>query len=122
MMPSAPTAQRSSAPPVNMLYMPSNPPPSFEAFSAKNFVNAAPSSPGIGIMAATRQIPSTIRVKTIRDFSSGILKQLAKVLTMFAIMGGGDRGRYFAAGAACFKATTSQAPPLASIFDLADAL
>lgn len=37
-------------------------------------------------MAATRQIARTIKVKRILDFSSGILKQLAKVLTMLASM------------------------------------
>ena len=31
---------------------------------------------------ASRQIPSTSRVKRIRDFSSGILKQLPKVVKM----------------------------------------
>src|ERR1051325_1914038 len=40
----------------------------------------------MGIMAATRQIPSNSTVKKIRDFSSGILKQLAKVLMMLANM------------------------------------
>src|SRR5947207_9806040 len=42
--------------------------------------------PGTGITAITRQMPRTIRVKMMRDFSSGILKQLANVLAIAASM------------------------------------
>jgi hypothetical protein len=38
--------------------------------------------PGVGIKEARRQMPSTIMVKKILDFSSGILKQLPKVVRM----------------------------------------
>src|SRR5688572_12561942 len=83
MMPSAPMAQRSRAPPVNMLYMPSKPPLSpWAAKSSKYFDSNAPSRPGTGSTEITRQIPRTSRVKMIRDFSSGILKQFANVLMM----------------------------------------
>ena len=78
MMPKAPTAQCSKPPPVNMLYMPRKPPPLFcPALDSKNLASASPSSPGTG----TREV-STTMVKMIRDFSSGILKQLLSVLMM----------------------------------------
>src|SRR6266704_1449078 len=88
MIPKAPTAQRSSAPPVNMLHRVSTPPApaSLAAWFSKYSDHAAPFKPGIGIIAVTRQMPSTISVKMIRDLSSGILKQLTNVLAMAAIM------------------------------------
>src|SRR3954454_21265188 len=142
-MPKAPTAQRSSAPPVNMLYMPRRlPAPCLLAFLAMYSASAPPSKPGIGIMAATRQMPSTIRVKRIRDFNSGILKQFAKVLAMaesmaredyFLVAGGVfAAGAFFAAAASLAIAeplaargrftNTSHVPPLPSILDFAEAL
>src|ERR1019366_5484347 len=57
-------------------------------------------------------------VNKIRDFSSGILKQLPRVLTM-------ERNiirYYFLAGAAGFLERISTEPPLASILVLAEAL
>src|ERR1017187_2591127 len=89
----------------------------------------------MGINAASRQIASTPTVNKIRDFNSGILKQLANVLTMLRNMVWG-RLNYFAGvltAAAFFSAvsaltlslkvtTTSQVPPLASIFLRAEAL
>src|SRR5712692_8332603 len=88
MMPKAPTAQRSSAPPVNMLHMVSTPPAhgSLAAYFSKDSDNAAPFKPGIGIIAVTRQMPSTSSVNRILDLSSGILKQFLNVLAMAAIM------------------------------------
>ena len=87
MMPSAPTAQCSSAPPVNMLYMPSN---AAAALRRALLGNKPPArrhpDPGMRIIAARRQIASTTSVNRIRDFSSGILKQLLKVLVMEASM------------------------------------
>src|SRR5260221_13687 len=125
MIPSAPTAQRSRAPPVNMLYIPRRPPPPRLAACSKNFDNATPSRPGIGIMAVSRQMPRTIRVKRMRDFSSGILKQLANVLTMAANISGVflddyDCGR----GKLCGFLTTrtSHEPPFFSMAALAEAL
>src|ERR1035441_8674076 len=73
---------------------------------------------------ARRTIASTPNVNKIRDFSSGILKQLAKVLKMLRNMKGNPR--YTFAGAAGFGAgfllMTSQGPPLASILVFAEAL
>src|SRR5437879_13697414 len=81
MMPRAPTAQCSSAPPVKRLYMPSTEAP-LAAWVRKNSANTAPSSPGMRTTASSRQMARTIRVNKIRDLSSGILKQLLKVLAM----------------------------------------
>jgi hypothetical protein len=64
-----------------MLYMPSNEFIS-RVVSSKNAVNEDASSPGTGIHANNRQIPKRSSVNSILDFSSGILKQLAKVLAM----------------------------------------
>src|SRR5207249_3216948 len=91
MIPRAPTAQCSSAPPVNMLYMPSTEAP-LAACALKNSANVLPSRPGMRITASNRQIASTISVNKIRDFSSGILKQLLKVLAMAASMGDQEKG------------------------------
>src|SRR6185369_12531468 len=85
MMPSAPTAQCSSAPPVNKLYIPSTDAPA-AAWSWTYCANTPPSRPGMRTTAASRQIASTIMVNRIRDFSSGILKQLLKVLAIAANM------------------------------------
>src|SRR5580700_3024545 len=84
MMPSVPMAQRSKPPPVNILYIPTNPPaaPPALALLERNSFKAAPFRPGVGMREATRQMPSTIMVKRMRDFSSGILKQLLNVLKM----------------------------------------
>ena len=79
MIPKEPTAQRSSAPPVNMLYIPSRPSADCALF-LKNSANACPSKPGMGIIDTTRHSARTTKVKIIRSFNSGILKQLAKVL------------------------------------------
>src|SRR5713101_4398146 len=88
MIPKAPTAQRSSAPPVNMLHMVRTPPApeSLAACFSKYSDSAAPFKPGIGIIAVTRQMPSTRSVNRILDLSSGILKQFANVLAMAAII------------------------------------
>src|SRR5690606_37945243 len=56
------------------------------AFWSNHSRRAAPSNPGTGTQAITLQIPNTSRVKMMRDFSSGILKQFANVLAMAAIM------------------------------------
>ena len=45
-------------------------------------VSAAPFRSGMRIHAINRQIASNPTVNKIRDFSSGILKQFANVLTM----------------------------------------
>src|SRR5436190_22962249 len=82
MIPSVATAQRSSAPPVNMLYMPSKPPLPCLDILSKYSLRAWPLRPGMGIIEASRQMPRTTSVKMMRDLSSGILKQLAKVLAM----------------------------------------
>ena len=82
MMPSAPTAHFSNPPPVNMLYMPSSPPAFLPGADSSHLLSAAPSNPGTGTRQAIRHIASTTMVKTIRDFSSGILKQLLRVLRM----------------------------------------
>jgi len=81
MMPKVPTAQCSRAPPVNVLYRPRTEDPACWCDS-KNFASAAPFKPGIRTTASSRQIASTINVNRIRDFSSGILKQLLKVVAM----------------------------------------
>src|SRR5438552_9450945 len=91
MMPKAPMAQFSSAPPVKRLYMPSTEAP-LAAWDLKNAANTAPSSPGMRITASIRHIARTIKVNKIRDFSSGILKQLLKVLAMAASMVGQEMG------------------------------
>ena len=83
MMPSEPMEQCSMPPPVNMLNRPSTPPRSFlSMYSA----SAAPFSQGMGMSDARRQIASTPTVNKIRDFNSGILKQLANVVTMLRNM------------------------------------
>src|SRR5665213_3706732 len=83
MMPNAPTAQCSNPPPVKRLYIPRKPLPMFFPPPASKKALSAPlSKPGQGTRQAKRQIPSTISVKTIRDFNSGILKQLLNVLRM----------------------------------------
>src|SRR5438094_554095 len=86
MMPIAPTAQCSRAPPVNILYMPSTEFPVPACFSKKS-ASTPPFKPGTRTTAAKRQTARTSRVKRIRDFSSGILKQFRKVSAMAAIMG-----------------------------------
>src|SRR5439155_6606865 len=45
-----------------------------------------PFKPGIRTKASSLQMASTVSVNRIRDFSSGILKQLLKVLAMAASM------------------------------------
>ena len=98
--------------------------------------------------ASSRQMASTIKVNRIRDLSSGILKQLLKVLAMAENMvvlnseGQSPNSQFekllsstwkpqglaasalaFAfAGCAHFGATSSHVPPLASILVLAEAL
>src|ERR1039458_6838633 len=118
MMPSAPTAQLPSAPPANVLYITSNPAPDWE-FSLKNFASAWPSIPGMTMKAVSRQTASSMIVNKIRDFSSGILKQLPRVLAMERNILLPD---YFLAGAGDFLAMISTEPPLASIFVFAEAL
>src|SRR5208282_4282303 len=124
MMPSAPTAQCSSAPPVNRLYMPSRPPPA--ELLLKNSVKTAPARPGIRTNAINRQTARMATVNKIRDFNSGILKPLAKGLVMERNMRQKRvqalAGAAGFAGAAGLGPTTSHAPPLASIFARADAL
>src|SRR5580658_2868697 len=94
-------------------------------------VSARASSPGIGTNDASRQTPRTTSVKTIRDFSSGILKQLLNVLMIEENISVSKpylrlyyASHYAAAGAPCFPftGTTSQAPPSFSILARADAL
>src|SRR5580658_3454242 len=95
MIPSAPTAHRSNPPPVNMLYMFNKPPaPAFPGAESKYFLNASPSNPGTGTNEASRQIASTRTVKPMRDFSSGILRQLFRVLRMDVNIGN-SLGRLF---------------------------
>jgi hypothetical protein len=65
-----------------MLYMPINPLEFFPAPDRKYSAIAALSRPGVGTSEARRQIPSNSSVNMIRDFSSGILKQLPKVVKM----------------------------------------
>ena len=74
--------------------------------------NGAPSKPGIGTSEASRQIPSTTIVNKIRDFSSGILKQLLSVLRIEENID--YSGGRLPAGSAGFAAlaTTSHVPPL----------
>src|SRR5712672_3419103 len=86
MIPIAPTAQCSRAPPVNMLYKPRTELP-VPACLSKKSARAPPLRPGTLTTAAKRQTARTSRVKRIRDFSSGILKQFRKVSAMAAIMG-----------------------------------
>src|ERR1043166_4873264 len=85
----------------------------------------------MGIIAITRQIPRTSKVKRMRDFNSGILKQFANVLAMAAIMQYPNNFGYFlgrgvtafsGAGAGFAIEMTWQEPPLPSIFAFADAL
>src|SRR5207249_8160234 len=76
-----PTAQCSSAPPVNKLYMPNREEP-LAACRSKKSARALPFKPGMRTTASSRQMARTIRVNKIRDLSSGILKQLLKVLAM----------------------------------------
>src|SRR3569832_1843647 len=90
MMPSEPTAQRSSVPPVNRLYMPSTEAP-WAAWVLKNSARTFPFSPGIRMIASSRQMASSMKVNRILDLSSGILKQLLKVLAMAASMGGNQK-------------------------------
>jgi hypothetical protein len=56
--------------------MPSNPPPPCEFSVQKKLASAAPSKPGMTDERINRQTASTPSVNKIRDFSSGILKQL----------------------------------------------
>src|SRR5579859_7762900 len=78
-------AQRSSAPPVKRLYIPRTEAPC-EAWVLKNSARTFPFKPGMRIIASNRQIANNMKVNRIRDFSSGILKQLLKVLAMAASM------------------------------------
>ena len=82
MIPSAPTAHFSKPPPVNMLYIPSKPLPRFAAPDRSRPSSARRPSRECGTRPISRQIPNTISVNKIRDFSSGILKQLLNVLRM----------------------------------------
>src|SRR5881628_3323958 len=85
-MPSAPTAHFFSAPPVNRLYIPITPPAdAFWLWSNHSF-SAAPSKPGTGTHATSRHTASSMSVNKIRDLSSGILKQFAKVSAMLLNM------------------------------------
>src|SRR3974377_912727 len=87
MNPKTPTAQCSRAPPVKRLYIPSiEDPAAAFALLSKKADKVRPSRPGMRTTASSRQIASTIKVKRIRDLSSGILKQLLKVLTIAASM------------------------------------
>src|ERR1043166_6485254 len=85
---SAPMAQFSKPPPVNKLYIPNTPPPDLPPPVSKNAFSLAASRPGAGTRAHNRQMPNSNRVNRILDFSSGILKQLEKVLAIFANMRG----------------------------------
>src|SRR6266481_1243070 len=85
MMPKDPIAQRSSAPPVNKLYIPSTDAP-WAAWVLKKSASTCPFNPGIRIIASSRQMASSMKVNKILDLSSGILKQLLKVLAMAANM------------------------------------
>src|SRR5688500_5981461 len=85
-MPSAPMAHCFNAPPVNRLYMPTTEFDILPAFESNHSRNALPSRPGTGTQAMTRHKKRTASVKRIRDFNSGILKQLAKVLKRLANM------------------------------------
>src|SRR5664280_2556578 len=127
MMPSDPMAQCSNAPPAKVLYRPSIPPP-LCALWLKKLVSASPFKPGIRIQVIKRQIASTPSVNKIRDFSSGILKQLVNVLAMErnmrqtcvqALAGLAGLAAFAGApgfaGATALEPTTSHAPPLASI-------
>src|SRR5882757_774709 len=82
MMVNAPIAQFCNAPPENELSKPMAPPPELREASSTALFNVAPSNPGRWMYAVKRQIARTTTVKIIRDFNSGILKQLLKVLTM----------------------------------------
>jgi hypothetical protein len=73
-------AQRSKAPPANVLYNPTAPPPC--ELLLKKFRNAVLSKPGMVMKVIKQQTDSIPNVNKIRDFSSGILKQLANVLKM----------------------------------------
>ena len=77
-------AQCSNAPPANVLYMPSNPPLPWARW--KYSVNAVPFKPGMRIYAISRHTANKPSVNKMRDFSSGILKQLANVLKMLRNM------------------------------------
>jgi hypothetical protein len=59
--------------------MPINPPPPCE-FWLKYSTNAVPFRPGMVMNDITRQMNNTPSVNKIRDFNSGILKQLRNVL------------------------------------------
>ena len=66
-----------------MLYMPIRPLALARPRPLRNSPQQRPlSSPGTGTSEARRQMPSTIMVNKIRDFSSGILKQLLRVVKM----------------------------------------
>src|SRR5579872_1734474 len=82
MIPNVPTAQRSKPPPVNRLYIPKKPLVLLPPLVWKYVVSKPAFKPGQGISEANRQTPKTTSVKTIRDLSSGILKQLSNVLKM----------------------------------------
>src|SRR5664279_1936276 len=81
MMPNAPIAQFSSAPPLNMLYSPSNE-PAPPLLLSKNAGSDVASSPGTCTTAVSLQMARTKAVNKIRDFNSGILKQLLNVWAM----------------------------------------
>jgi hypothetical protein len=91
MIPKEPMAQRSNAPPVNKLYIPRTEAP-WEACALKNSARTFPFKPGMRMIASSRQMPSNMKVKRIRDLSSGILKQLLNVLAMAASMLGMAEG------------------------------
>jgi hypothetical protein len=71
-----------NAPPANVLYMPSKRRAGNFAPSKKLAANAVAVQTGNGDEASNRQTASIPSVNKIRDFSSGILKQLANVLKM----------------------------------------
>ena len=77
MMPKAKTAPLSKAPPVNMLNMPTRPPPAF-AWSAKNSWIGPTFIPGSGMLAPTRAINNSASVKKIFWRSSGIFSEFVK--------------------------------------------
>src|SRR5271170_7080133 len=83
MMPIAPIAQRSSAPPANILTMPIAPPCEWVL---KKFRNAVLSKPGTVMNEISRTTTRIPTVNRMRDFSSGILKLLTKVLKILRNM------------------------------------
>src|ERR1700678_2339447 len=119
MMLNAEIAHRSEAPPANVLYKPSMPPVPCDLvkLDARTF----PSMPGSRTYPSTWATASNPNVNKIRDFSSGILKQLTKVLMKLRNMNQITRNQTLA-GATALRPTTSTVPPLASILALAEAL